>query len=133
MNPQALLPCPHCCNALTGTPAACPHCGTPLAWKPARKYRAHRRWIALMWALYLLIPLFSLARLSSGFSFLPLAMGCSLVSFVVALWLVFQRSKADMLNGGLKLLLDAAATIALIVVILHSGALAHLPTLLSGR
>jgi len=130
---QAALPCPHCSEKMTGTPAACPHCGMPLAWKPARKPRAHKRWIAVMWTLYLLIPLLSFTRLNPGTSFLPLTMGCSLVSFGVALWLVFQRSKADMLNGGLKLLLDAAATVALIFVLVHSGTLTHVPALLAGR
>ena len=130
---QAPLPCPRCRQEMTGTPSACPHCGTPLTWILAHKPRTHKKWILIMWALYLLIPLFSLARIHYGISFLPLAMGCSLISFGVALWLVFQRSKADMLNGGLKLLLDAAATVALIFVLLHSGTLSHIPTMLAGR
>lgn len=90
------------------------------------KAKAHPIWIVMMWSFYLLIPLAALLQISQYKSMWPLMVYLSLVSFFVALWLVFQRSRADMLHGGLKLVLDLAAMIALIWMLLCSGALSHL-------
>lgn len=84
---------------------------------------AHRGWIVMMWALYLLSPTLCLLPISNQMNLLPAAMLLSLSSFVIAVWLVFQRSLADMLNGGIKLTIDAAVTMALLFFLLRSGIL----------
>lgn len=83
--------------------------------------------IMLMWLLYIGSPILTTIHFHIGMILLP-AVLFSLVSFALAVWLVFQRSTADMLNGGAKLVLDAIVMIALLCTIIQSGALARLMT-----
>lgn len=104
--------------------------GSPLTRCRNGKATAHPIWIGMMWTFYLLIPFFSAAKVADGISLLPLTMTFSIISFLVAIWLVFQRSRVDVLNGGAKLLLDMAMTIALIGFLVRTGALMHVSMLL---
>ncbi|HZP84285.1 MAG TPA: hypothetical protein VFB21_21765 [Chthonomonadaceae bacterium] len=91
---------------------------------PARPaVSAHRGWIVIMWTLYLLSPTLCLIPLANRVNLFPAAMLLSFGSFVIAVWLVFQRSLTDMLNGGIKLTIDAAVTMALLFFLLRSGIL----------
>jgi hypothetical protein len=81
----------------------------------------------LMWLLYIGSPILTMIHFHIGMILMP-AVLFSLVSFALAVWLVFQRSVADMLNGGAKLILDAVITIAFLSTIIQSGALARLMT-----
>jgi hypothetical protein len=113
--------CPQCSAALNITMLSCTACGLILAHTKASLRPAHRGQIALMWTLYLLIPVFALLHLVSPALLMPLTMLFSLTSFGLAIWLVFQRSLTDLMNGALRLLLDVIVMAALAGLLLRAG------------
>jgi|SwirhisoilCB1_FD_contig_61_4283488_length_528_multi_2_in_0_out_0_1 hypothetical protein len=80
--------------------------------------------ILLMWTLYVLSPLLVSFHTGADTRFFAASVLFSIISFALAVWLVLQRNVADMLNGGIKLILDAVVTVALLCVLVHSGFLA---------
>ncbi|HZT43890.1 MAG TPA: hypothetical protein VFA07_17115 [Chthonomonadaceae bacterium] len=94
------------------------------------KTKAHVVQIFLMWSFYLFVPLTATFHIEDHFCYLPASIYLSFISFSVAVWLLFQKSKADILNGGLMILLDMVAGIVLICSQLHAHTLQHATRLL---
>ncbi len=92
---------------------------------------AHRGRILLMWLCYLLSPILTVYPLHNGISLFPAALLLSILSFGLAVWLILQRNVADMLNGGIKLTLDALVTIALVCTLIQNGTIATMLASLS--
>ncbi len=100
---------------------------TPMKASVRRPAPEHVFQIAIMWMLYLFSPVLTQLHFESGMGIvLPVALLSSFASFGIAVWLLFQRSPADMAHGVFKLMLDAVVTVALMIVLLRSGFLEHM-------
>lgn len=97
------------------------------------KYRASglRRWIVGMWAFYAVSLVISV--LGHSLATLVVSTMLCMLSFGVAVYLLFQRNEVGRLHGGIKLLWDLGVAFVIVFLLLRSGMLFTLLPTLTGR